>query len=216
MIARWDIIQGTKEWHELRYGKIGGSTSKGLFVDSDTLLDELISARLEPFEMDEDSYTSAAMDRGTEMEPLARQALEQYTGVTFIECGWIQSEENELLGISVDGIIKNLTIAAEIKCPGRKKHTETLRSGVIPYEHNFQILHNFTVNKNLKRIYFCSFRPECKHDIFVRHLDLTSMINLGTKSKPVIKSVSEWAEISRNKADDLLLKVNNEISRLNF
>lgn len=216
MIAHWDIIQGTSEWHQIRYGKIGGSTSKGLFVDSDTLLDELISARLEPFELDDDPYTSAAMDRGSEYEPMARRALEEYTGISFSECGWLQSEENELLGISPDGINKSLTIACEIKCPGRKKHTQTLRGGVIPLEHNFQLVHNFTVNPALERIYFCSFRPECKFDIFVKQLYLHSLINLGTKAKPIIKTVEDWANVSRLKADALLVTIHSEINKLDF
>ena len=50
MIARTDIVQGTAEWHQVRYGKIGGSLCKGLFVKSDTLLIEILSKLTEDFE----------------------------------------------------------------------------------------------------------------------------------------------------------------------
>jgi len=216
MIAHWDLIQGSAEWLEIKYGRVGGSTSKGLFVDSDTLIDELISARLEPFELPDDPYASPAMERGNEFEPMARRALQEYTGISFSECGWLQSEENDLLGISPDGLTKDLKTACEIKCPGRKKHTQTLREGAIPLEHNFQLVHNFTVNPHLERIYFCSFRPECKFDMFVRYLDLNSLVNLGTKSKPSIKTVADWAILARQKGDDLLRAVNNGIAQLEF
>lgn len=45
-----DVIQGTIEWHEARYRKIGGSTSKGLFVKSDTLMIDLVGQFLEDYE----------------------------------------------------------------------------------------------------------------------------------------------------------------------
>lgn len=213
MIFHWDIIQGSLSWYELRYGKIGGSTSKGLFVDSDTLLNELISARLEPFEMDDDSYESPAMQRGNELEPMARRAMSQYVGVEFKECGWIQSDVG-LIGISPDGISECGKVSIEIKCPGRKKHTETLRGGVIPLEHCHQIVHSFTANKSLDRLYFCSYRPESQYGMLVKEIDRSTMINLGTRAKPVVKPVNEWADIARSKAIDMETFIGVELERL--
>lgn len=195
-----DIIQGTEAWHKLRYGKIGGSTSKGLFVASDTLLYELVSAHLEPFELDEDGYINADMQRGIELEPLARERLEQYTGVKFNVPGWMESVLIPLIGISPDGISQDETVSCEIKCPSAKTHTKTLLEDAIPATNIHQCLHYFTVNSKLQRHYFLSFRPESKHEMFVKLLTPDSLIDLGTKAKPNVKKIGEWANIARAEA----------------
>ena len=68
MIRFNEIEQRSQEWHELKWAKIGGTLSKGLFVKSDTLFIDILSQRMEDFEPT-DSYTSDAMERGNELEP---------------------------------------------------------------------------------------------------------------------------------------------------
>lgn len=216
MIAHWNIQQGSIEWFQIRYGKIGGSTSKGLQVESDTLLDELLSCRLEPFELDDDPYSNQAMDRGNDYEPLARQRLSEYTGIDFKECGWLQSESIPLIGISPDGLTESLKIACEIKCPGKKKHTNTLRNGILPLDHTHQALHNFTVNRNLEQLFFLSFRPEAKHPMFVNEITPDSLINLGTPSRTMIKPVKEWVILMRERAIKLQSRIDYELQQLEF
>lgn len=212
----WSIQQGSLEWYKIRYGKVGGSTSKGLMIDSDTLLDELISARLEDFEVDEDPFMNSAMERGNDYEPMARKALAEYTGYDFLECGWLQSTEIPLIGISPDGITQDLKVACEIKCPGRKKHVAILRGKILPLEYSHQIVHNFTVNRNLEKMFFCSFRPECKHQMFVKEVGLHTEVNLGTKAKPKIKTVNTWSAELRGLARNLQDKIDSEIKALEF
>src|SRR5690606_29148822 len=132
MINYKEIKQKSLEWYELKWGKIGGTLSSGLFVKSDTLLIDILSQRTEVFEYEEDGFISKAMERGNELEPIARDFLEKYYGIKFLETGWLQCEENELLGISPDGITDCETMACEIKCLGRKKHLETLLNQEIP------------------------------------------------------------------------------------
>lgn len=216
MIKRKDITQQTPEWHEIKYGRIGGSTSKQLLIDSEALLDELISAKLEPFELDEDGYINSDMARGNELEPLARLEMSRYLGIEFEEIGWLQCEEYDILGISPDGLSQCETVAIEIKCPSRKKHTSTLRGGVIPVEHLPQCVHNFTVNPKLEVIHFGSFRPESKHPLFVKSLTLDSIVDLGTKTKPNARTVRDWVKIAKDKAMVLTNKIESEIARLEF
>lgn len=206
MIAHFEIVQGTEEWHRIRYGKVGGTNSAQLRIESDALLNELIACRLEEFEIEDDGYVSADMQRGTELEPLAREEVSKYTGLKFLECGWLQSEENDLLGISPDGITKDFRFAAEIKCPAKKKHTETLLGKVIPNDHLSQCLHNFTVNPFLEKLYFVSFRPESKYPLFVKEMTRDTLIDFGTKSKPNVMRVAEWVLFMKGKA--LLFEAN--------
>lgn len=216
MKANYEIKQGTEEWHNIRYAKIGGSTSKGLFVDSDTLLLELLAEKIEPIQIDYDQYESKDMIRGCELEPLARQELSKYIGVELIECGWLQCEEIDLLGISPDGITKCETITAEIKCPAGKKHTSTIYHDEIPKDNIHQCLHYFTVNPKLEKHYFCSFRPESIKPIFVKELTRESLIDLGTKAKPNIKTIAEWVQISKEKAIKLQSELESAVEKLKF
>lgn len=215
MLARFDIQQGSIEWHELRNSKIGGSTSKGLFVKSDTLLIELLSESIEKFEL-KDSYSSDDMLRGQELEPIAREKASKLLGVDFIECGWLQCEENYLLGISPDGITIDFTEAIEIKCPAKKKHTQTILLNEIPSDNIFQCLHYFTVNPHLQKLHFVSFRPESIKTLFLKTITRESIIDLGTKAKPNKKTVTEWVEIAKAEAEKLRVDLENAIDKLSF
>lgn len=216
MKAYYDIQQGTEDWFKIKWGKVGGTLSKGLFVETDNLANELLSEITEDFELDEDSYSSKDMTRGVELEPMARQALIDYTGINFINAGWLECEENKLLGISPDGISECETITAEIKCPAAKKHIATLLSNEIPSDNIHQCLHYFVINPKLKTHYFCSFRPESIKRMFVKELTLESVINLGTKAKPVSKTIAEWVKIAHQKASELQIDIDAKLEKLNF
>jgi len=216
MIARYDIEQHSEEWHKVRYGKIGGTLSKGLFIKSDTLLEDVLSELVEEFDLQE-SFQSYDMIRGSELEPEARKALNAYLGIELKEVGWLQCEENELLGISPDGITEDETISAEIKCPAAKKHLKTVLTGEIPADNIHQCLHYFTVNPKLQKHYFCSYRPENIYKpIFVKELTRDSLIDLGTKAKPNIKPISEWVGIAKKEAVILQEQINEKLEQLKF
>jgi hypothetical protein len=236
MIAHYEIEQGSEEWHKIRYGKVGGTLSKGLFIKSDTLLEDVLSELVEDFDLQE-SYQSFDMVRGNELEPEARKSLNAYLGIELLECGWLQSEENEYIGISPDGITEDETISAEIKCPASKKHLKTVRSGEIPADNIHQCLHYFTVNPKLQKHYFCSYRPENIYKpIFVKELTLDSVIDLGVKKKVEIKqygvggkeikpktetvtdfrTIREWVELAKFNADLLKNEIEIELNKLKF
>jgi hypothetical protein len=217
MKVYYDIQQGTEEWHEIRYCKIGGTLASGLLTKGDNLLHIILSEKSEDFEMDYDSYVNDDIQRGYELEPVARQKLEEYTGIKFIQAGWIQSTENSLLGISPDGISEDETICCEIKCPGAKKHLQTILSDQIPLDNIDQCIHYFTVNPKLTALHFCSFRPENKYKpLFVKTLTLDSMVNIGTAAKPVMKTISEVVLITRAEAGVLAEKVKEKLTQLSF
>jgi len=210
-----NLEQGSLEWHELRHGKIGGTRSKQLFVKSDTLLIELLAELTEPYDEDEESYKSDAMENGQLLEPQARIELTKYCGVEFLEVGWIQSD-NELLGVSPDGISKCATIGCEIKCPEAKEHIRTCLSNEIPLKHINQCVHNFAVNPKLEKFYFCSYRPESVKQLFVSKLTRESLVNIGTEAKPVFKTISEVVTEIYRHTEALQQKINESINKLKF
>lgn len=217
MIAHYYIKQGTEEWHQMRWGKIGGTLSKGLFTKGDGLLYDLLSEILEEFQLDEDSYLSADMLRGFELEPRARVLLSEYIGIELLECGWLQSEVNSLLGISPDGISADHSVSAEIKCPASKKHSQTILADTIPLDNLDQCIHYFTVNPKLTKHYFCSFRPENKYkQLFVKELTRESIVNIGTPAKPVMKTIKECVDLAHSEARILETQIKEAINKLEF
>ena len=214
-MKRFDNIeQGSIEWHQLRWAKIGGTLSKGLFVKSDTLLIDILSQRIEEFEPEE-GFTSSAMDRGNDLEPFAREYLNNYTGLLFEKTGWIQSDENELLGISPDGLTTCNTIACEIKCFGRKNHLSVLLSDDVPLDNINQILHYFTVNPLLQELHWIAFRPEStKH--FIKVFTLETLVNIGTKAKPKMLTIEAARDYSIEFANELLAEILIKEEQLKF
>ncbi len=234
MINYKNIEQKTEEWHLLRYGKIGGTSSGGLFKGTNTLLRNLVADNIEEYEPTE-GFTSVEMDHGNENEPFAREYLSTYVGVEFLESGWLQSEESEIMGISPDGITECETIACEIKCFAKSKHTDVLMANETPKEYLAQILQYFTVNPKLEKLYFIAFRSESiKHyiELFTREsiIDIgwtktVSVEVMGKKGVPIkpklvkkadLKSIDEWTKISMQRAKKLEVDLENELNKLKF
>lgn len=214
MIAHFNIEQGTEEWYAIRHGKIGGTRAKGLYTDSETLTIELLCELTEPFEIDYDAYESDDMIRGKMLESEAREAISKYSGFNFINCGWLESEECSLLGISVDGITADLDITAEIKCPAAKKHMTTVLSDAIPLDNIRQSIHYFTVNPKCMKHYFVSYRPECPVPLFVKVLTRESEVNIGTKARPVMVTVQKAAESGIERAIAIEQDIKNKLVTL--
>lgn len=213
----FNIEQNSIEWHEIRHFKIGGTRAKELFVKSDTLFYKLLAEAVEPFDEDfEEGYQSEAMERGNEYEPQARIELGKYLGLEFLECGWIQSEHH-LIGISPDGITSDLTVQAEIKCPQIIAHIKMCYKDEIALEYINQCVHAFTSNDKLEKLYFCSYRPECKiKPLFVKLLTRDSLVNNGTIAKPIMTKIQVLVNDSFCEADILDEQIQTAINKLSF
>jgi hypothetical protein len=209
MIRYDNIQQKSLEWLQVKWAKIGGTRSSILFKDSDAIFNELFSELTEEFQL-EPSFTSDAMERGNELEPFARNFLNYTYDLDLKECGWLQSEINPLLGISPDGISDDNKIACEIKCLGRKKHSEILINNQVPIDFISQIVHYFVVNTELEFLYFIAYRPEAISN-YTYIFNRGSFVNIGTKAKPVIKQIDELAEIAHKKANQICFDLQNSI-----
>lgn len=234
MIRYDNIIQGSLEWFEIKYRKIGGTLSEGLFIDSDTLFIDLLSQNIEEFEPS-DSFINEAMERGNDLEPFAREYISTFTGIDFETTGWVESEECNILGISPDGISKCGKFATEIKCLSRKEHTKLLIEKELPKSKIAQIVHYFTVIPSLEKLYFIAYRPESIKP-FILEFTRETIVDLGYKKEVLIKqygvkgneikpkiektidwrTIDEWTKESIYKAKELQTKINETINQLNF
>lgn len=126
-----DMEQRSEEWIKIRLGKVTASriadvtakTKTGWSASRANYMAELLSERLtgEP----RDTFTNAAMQWGTDMEPLARTTYEFMEGVTVAEVGFVPHPVIEMSGASPDGLVGERGLV-EIKCPNTATHIDTL------------------------------------------------------------------------------------------
>ena len=129
--------QGTDEWFAIRIGKVTASrvadiiakTKSGYSASRDNYMAQLICERLT--NQKGESFTNAAMQHGTETEPLARAAYEAFTDVLVDEVGFVPHPSIQMAGASPDGLVGDDGLI-EIKCPNTATHIETLLSQTVP------------------------------------------------------------------------------------
>lgn len=154
-----NVKQGTPEWKLLRKGKITGTRLKDVFkADNLGLVDELI-AELISDEVEEE-FINKAMQRGMDLEPVARMMYEDKAGIKVDEIGFAISNEFTFLGLSPDGLITidgKYKSAIEIKCPNTATHVRYIRMNKIPNEYKYQVLNYFLVCQDLLSLDFVSY-----------------------------------------------------------
>jgi putative phage-type endonuclease len=128
------IQQGSEEWFASRMGKVTASrvkdvmakTKSGPAATRKNYLMELLCQRLTGNR--EEGYTNAAMQRGIDLEPIARSAYEIDTGLMVDEVGLIEHPTIEMFGASPDGLVEADGML-EIKCPNTAQHVACIRTG---------------------------------------------------------------------------------------
>ena len=138
------IEQRSDAWFEARIGKVTASrvadviakTKTGYSATRDNYMAQLVCERLTG--QKGDSFTNAAMQHGTETEPLARISYEVAQNVLVDEVGFVPHPTIEMAGASPDGLVNDDGLL-EIKCPNTATHIETLLSQTVPGKYNTQM-----------------------------------------------------------------------------
>lgn len=137
--------QRTDEWFAARLGKVTASrvadllakTKAGEYAASrENLMAQLVIERLTGTQ--QESYSSAAMNWGTEQEPFARAAYEMATGNLVEECGFVPHPVIDNAGASPDGLVGSDGLV-EIKCPNSATMIETLLNKTVPGKYKTQM-----------------------------------------------------------------------------
>jgi putative phage-type endonuclease len=129
--------QGSEEWFTIRIGKVTASrvadviakTKTGYSASRDNYMAQLVCERLT--NQKGESFTNAAMQHGTDTEPLARAAYEAFKDVLVDEVGFVPHPTIKMAGASPDGMVGDDGLL-EIKCPNTATHIETLLSESVP------------------------------------------------------------------------------------
>ena len=85
-----------------------------------------------------ETFTSAAMQHGTDTEPQARAFYEMEVGADVVEVGFIDHPEIAMTGASPDGLVGS-DGSIEIKCPQPATHIKTLMGGAIDRKYLLQM-----------------------------------------------------------------------------
>lgn len=140
------ISQGSDAWFAARLGSVTGSRVKDVMAKGrgnapsatrknymmQLLCERLTGAR-------EESFTSAAMQRGTELEPVARLAYEFSGDASVIEAAFVLHPRIERFGASPDGLVGTDGLI-EIKCPNTAQHIAVMQSGKHDTQYEWQML----------------------------------------------------------------------------
>jgi hypothetical protein len=147
-----DVEQRSNEWFAARCGRLTGSLASDMTATLKSgaepacrrdLRLRLVCERLTGIPQ-EDGYINNDMRRGTELEPEAFAAYEAYAGELVERTGFLSHTEL-MVGCSLDGHVGDFEGIVELKAPRSATHLRYLRTGGLPVEHKFQILHNLFV-----------------------------------------------------------------------
>ena len=199
-----DIEQGTDEWFAIRCGKVTASrvadviaTTKSGYSASRAnyeaqLICEILTGK--PAE----SFTNAAMQWGTETEPLARAQYELKTGNMVNQIGFVVHPMIEQAGASPDGLIGE-DGCIEIKCPNTSTHLDTLLSQKVPSKYITQMTWQM-VCAGRKWCDFVSYDPRLPENlqIFIERIELDE----------------DYAKKLQNEVVMFLVEVNEKVEKL--
>jgi hypothetical protein len=119
--------QGTDDWFKVRELKLTASHAQAIATGGkglETYVTEMMAYYYSSNERE--YYSSKDMDRGNELEPIARSIYELQTGLKVDQVGFI--ELNKFVGCSPDGLIGK-DGGLEIKSPNNINYYKTLRDG---------------------------------------------------------------------------------------
>lgn len=139
-----DIEQRTDDWFAVRLGKVTASrvadlmakTKTGYAASRENYMAQLVLERITGAKAE--SFSSAAMQWGTDQEPFARAAYEAARDVMVEEQGFAPHPTIEMAGASPDGLVGDDGLV-EIKCPNTATMIETLLTEKVPSKYIAQM-----------------------------------------------------------------------------
>lgn len=187
--------QGTQEWHDARLGRPSASqfhkliTTKGKpSTSADGYIDTLIAERLRGYS--EPLFVTDAMQRGTDLEPEARETYEFINNVQVQEVGFILDDSGEF-GCSPDGLIEEGGL--EIKCPAARNHRAWARKKVCPSKHFAQVQGCMWITDR-KWWDFMSYHPDMEPFIVRVERDEEFITQLAVQVKAAVDEIISEVE----------------------
>lgn len=197
-IYHWNIAQGTDEWKALKAGKWSSSKAAVIMGGLDTsglasLIEDLAWERVHgPIG---GGFKSAAMERGSEMEPESRDCYAFDRDVIVRECGFVEHAEIPNVGWSPDGLIGPAhRRAVEAKNPGHRAWMKVKKTGLIPSEYRWQCKWGMWVGQ-LDGLDFISYRPEAGLIVIAAEVSESEKQQMAERVALLEPKVQAWVEL---------------------
>jgi putative phage-type endonuclease len=169
--------QRSNEWFAARLGKVTASrvadviakTKTGYSTSRDNYMAQLVCERMTGTQAE--SYNNAAMQWGTDQEPLARAAYEAAADVLVDEIGFVVHPTIVNAGASPDGLVGDVGLI-EIKCPNTATHIDTMLTDKVPAKYITQMQWQMATTGR-KWCDFVSFDPRMPEglQLFIQRVD---------------------------------------------
>lgn len=136
------IAQGSAEWHAYRQSRRNASESAAVLG---------LSPWMTPYQLwlvktgRSENRVTQAMQRGTDLEPMARAAYEEQTGLIMQPLVL----DADIYSASLDGMTLEGDLVLEIKCPLRGTRSDLwhdVQSGQVPTHYGIQVQHQLMVS----------------------------------------------------------------------
>lgn len=159
------VAQRSPEWHQLRSGRVNGSTAKDVLAriakgEAAARRDLRVQLALETVlgtSCEDSTFVNADMQRGIDLEAEARAAYEMQTGHIVRECGYLSSNTRRI-GLSPDGVVGDFEGLVEIKVPRSATHWNYIEAGGTGL-HQAQLTHALLLCHDVPWIDFVSYDP---------------------------------------------------------
>jgi putative phage-type endonuclease len=189
-----NIDQQSEAWHEARCGRVTGTRFKNLVSKdtTDSYKDLVTNIACEIItNKQEETYSNADMERGIELEPVARKEYEVLFDTEVKTIGFLIPDEDhkyhEWIGISPDGLLSDNALL-EIKCPKMKTHFEYIERNELPSEYRYQVQGQLFVS-GLAYCDFMSFVPNMKPFIIRVYPDINLFHEFENRLDVLIEQV---------------------------
>jgi putative phage-type endonuclease len=169
--------QRSTEWFAARLGKVTASrvadviakTKTGYSTSRENYMAQLVCERMTGTQAE--SYNNAAMQWGTDQEPLARAAYEAAADVLVDEIGFVVHPTIDAAGASPDGLVGDVGLI-EIKCPNTATHIDTVLTDKVPAKYITQMQWQMATTGR-KWCDFVSFDPRMPEglQLFIQRVD---------------------------------------------
>jgi len=200
-----NMEQGSIEWHKLRWGKVTGTSLKsaaGTPAVQNTLMYKIIGEMMTEVQIPE--FTTEAMQRGNDLEPIAIAKASKTLNISFEEVAFLE-DENRSFGISPDAIYKEngeVVGGLEVKCPNSSKHIEYILKDAVPSIYKHQVYAPFLLSDKIKFWYFVSYDD--------RNYEMPLFI------KKIVRPAEEEIKKLNDNLNNFLLKVKKNHSKITF
>lgn len=192
--------QRTEQWYADRLGHATGSRSGDILAGKETqarkgYITQLVTERLTG--RAQDSFVSVDMQRGIDVEPLAKAAYQASHELTD-DVGFVKHPLIRWFGASPDALVGTDGLV-EIKCPRSTTHLEYIQAGKPPTKYIPQMLAQLSCTQR-KWVDFVSF-----DDRFPEHLQL-----FVVRFEPTAEDIEKF----ENKVKEFLSEVDNLMEKL--